>query len=62
MTEPCLSMQPHPLYALNCFRRAIGLTGAYTLAGAGCEKDFNKGVLLVAYMWSYMEEGNRVKY
>ena len=36
--------------------------GAYTLASAGCKKDFNKGVLPVAYMRSYIKEGNGVKH
>jgi len=36
--------------------------GIYTLTGAGYKKDFNKGVLLVTYIWSYIKKGNRVKY
>ena len=56
-------MQPHLLLnALNCLRKAISLTGAYTLTSAGCKKDFNKGMLPVAHIWSYMEEGNGVKH
>ena len=36
--------------------------GVYTLAGAGCKKDFNEGVLLVTYIWSHIKEGNGVKH
>jgi len=32
------------------------------LTGAGCKKDFNKGVLPVTYIWSHIEEGNEVKH
>jgi hypothetical protein len=38
------------------------LADAYTLTGAGCKKDFNKGVLLVVHMWSHIKKGNRVKH
>lgn len=36
--------------------------GAYTLTSAGYKKDFNKGVLPVAYIWSYIKEGTEVKH
>jgi len=56
-------MQPYLLpNTLNCLRREIGLIGAYTLTSAGCKKDFNKGVLPVAYMRSHIKEGNKVKH
>jgi hypothetical protein len=59
VTEPHFSAQPYPLpNTLDCLRRAIGLTGAYRLTGAGCKKDFNKGVLLVAHIWSHIKEGD----
>ena len=35
--------------------------GAYALTGTGCKKDFNKGVLLVAHIWSYTEENDGAK-
>jgi len=50
------------LNILNCLKKAIGLVSVYTLTGASCKKDFNKGVLLVAYMWSHNKKGNRVKH
>jgi len=36
--------------------------GAYTLTSASCKKDFNKGMLLVAYMRGHIKEGNKVKH
>jgi len=36
--------------------------GAYTLTGASYKKDFNKGVLPVAYIWSHIKEGSGVKH
>ena len=56
-------MQPYLLpNTLDCLRRAIGLAGAYRLTGAGCKKDFNKGVLPVAHIWSHIKEGDGVKH
>jgi len=55
-------VQPYLLpNTLNRLKRAIGLAGAYTFTGAGCKKDFNKGVLPVAHMWSHIKKGNGVK-
>ena len=55
--------QPHlPPNTLNCLRGAISLMGAYTLTSAGYKKDFNKGVLPVAHIWSHIEEGSGVKH
>ena len=63
VTEPRFSVQPYLLpNTLDCLRRAIGLAGAYRLTGAGCKKDFNKGVLPVAHIWSHIKEGDRVKH
>jgi len=36
--------------------------GVYTLTSASCKKNFNKGVLLVAHIWSHIEEGSEVKH
>ena len=36
--------------------------GVYTLTGAGCKKDFNKGMLPVVHMRGYIEESNKVKH
>jgi len=41
---------------------AIGLTGAYTLTGAGCKGVFSKGVLLVTRIWGCIGGGDRVKH
>jgi len=35
---------------------------AYRLTGAGCKKDFNKGMLPVTYIWSHIKEGDGVKH
>jgi hypothetical protein len=59
VTKPRFSVQPYLLpNTLDCLRRAVGLMGAYRLTGASCKKDFNKGVLLVAYIWSRVKEGD----
>ena len=34
--------------------------GVYTLISASYKKDFNKGVLLVAYIRTHIKEGNEV--
>ena len=47
---------------LNYLRGVIGLMGIYTLTSAGCKKDFNKDILLVAYIWSHIKEGSGVKH
>lgn len=38
------------------------MTGAYTLTGAGCKGDFNKGVLLVTRIWGRIGGGDGVKH
>ena len=47
---------------LNCFKKAIGLAGIYMFTSASCKKDFNKGVLPVAYIWSHIKRSNRIKH
>jgi hypothetical protein len=36
--------------------------GVYTLISASYKRDFNKGVLLVAYIRTHIKEGNEVKH
>ena len=51
VTNLRFSVQPYLLLnTLDCLRRAIGLVGVYRLTGAGYKKDFNKGILPVAYI------------
>ena len=47
---------------LNYFRRVIGLIGVYIFTSTSYKKDFNKGILLIVYIWSYIEERNGVKH
>ena len=53
----------HSVIRLLCLINISSKRPAPTSVGStSCKKDFNKGVLLATYIWSYIKKGNRVKY